>query len=465
MSDKRIDGLITQVTEGLAGLAAIMADPASVDFHAHRASFEALEKGVAAKAAVDASFAWLAELNGAGRLVGATDALEYLVSQLGVSRSEALNRLRQGRALFDPVPEPEPEPPSPSESAAEREVREAEARRRAAAEEEAQREARRRDASAEKRRVIEAELRRLFEHAVPGANELRAQALAEAEKRSVEDLRAWVRQAVLTANRATRKPDGRKDPLAVFKKRELNIHHQRADGMVVATMLLTPADAALLKATSLEREQGGAAEPDATDKRSMAQKRYDTVMDVIRNHAGERSHRRGAGSVVVSLTLSELENMDEDSRFQTSTGVELSPIDLLSLGQAKFDWVTIEDDRTHRLWVGRGQRTATLEQRIALLVKELVCSHPGCDRCIDECQVHHIIAWLLSGRTDIENLTLLCWRHHKNNNDRRDGSGNMGHAERDPETGRVGHRAAGAKTVRLNDSVAASKAASAKLRA
>lgn len=176
------------------------------------------------------------------------------------------------------------------------------------------------------------------------------------------------------------------------------------------------------------------------------------------------SQKHGAGSVVVSTTLAELESMTLDSRFPTSTGIELSPIDLLSLGEAKFDWVTVEDERTHRLWMDRGKRTATLEQRLALLVTELVCSQPGCDCPLDECQIHHLIAWILSGRTDIENLTLLCWRHHKNNNDHRDGSGNMGHAERDPDSGRVGHRAARSSTIRLNDSVAAGKSASARHR-
>ncbi|MGH3799574.1 MAG: HNH endonuclease signature motif containing protein [Pseudonocardiaceae bacterium] len=29
------------------------------------------------------------------------------------------------------------------------------------------------------------------------------------------------------------------------------------------------------------------------------------------------------------------------------------------------------------------------------------------------CEVHHILQWQYGGRTDLENLLMLCWVHHR----------------------------------------------------
>ena len=453
-----------------------MANPESVAFAAVHPSFEALETAMNHKAAIDASFAWLANLHEAGRMVGSTSTTQYLREKLGLSRAEAYNRLRQGAALYDPVPEPSPEAPPATESDEQRRAREAEKRRRAAEEEAAQHRARQAaaEASAEKRRVIEAELDHLSEHADPGAHALREQALKQSGWRGVEDLRAWVRDRVREANARARTPDGTRDQLAAWKKRFISFSQQDADGGVRISGYLPAAQAAALRAAlsynqsttwsdrESDSESGGAEEK---DKRSLGQRRADKLHEIVRGHSADKEPNRGGiGSVVVSVTLPELEEMGLDSRFPTNTGIYLSPLDMLVLGEASCDWMTVHDERGALLTLGRGKRTANLEQRIALLVTELTCSHPGCDRPVDECQIHHIIAWLLSGRTDIENLTLLCRLHHRDNNDKRDGSRGMGHAERDPASGRVGHRSAGSSTIRLNNSVAAGKSASARIR-
>ena len=229
---------------------------------------------------------------------------------------------------------------------------------------------------------------------------------------------------------------------------------------------LPAAQAAALKAAlSYNQSSTWAPEDDTTDKRSLGQRRADKLHEIVRGHGVDKEPTRGGvGSVLVSMTLAEIDGMSLADQFPTNTGVYLSPLDVLILGQASCDYVTVHDDRGALLTLGRARRTANLEQRIALLVTELTCTHPGCDRPVDDCQIHHLIAWVLSGRTDIENLTLLCRQHHRDNNDKRDGSRNMGHAERDPDSGRVGHRPAGSSKIRLNDAVAAGKSAAARIR-
>nr|WP_274709793.1 HNH endonuclease signature motif containing protein [Corynebacterium sp. c6VSa_13] len=111
------------------------------------------------------------------------------------------------------------------------------------------------------------------------------------------------------------------------------------------------------------------------------------------------------------------------------------------VGLARYDVGVLHDHDTGTvLHAGRSRRTASLLQRLALFAEQLVCSHPGCTQPACQTDVHHIVPWLKQGRTDIENLTLLCRRHHTDNNDNHDGAHNMGHAERDPHTGRAGHR-------------------------
>ena len=42
----------------------------------------------------------------------------------------------------------------------------------------------------------------------------------------------------------------------------------------------------------------------------------------------------------------------------------------------------------------------------------VVCALTGCDRPPDWTDSHHIVHWIDGGETKIENLTLLCRRHH-----------------------------------------------------
>ncbi len=66
---------------------------------------------------------------------------------------------------------------------------------------------------------------------------------------------------------------------------------------------------------------------------------------------------------------------------------------------------------TQPLAVGRSQRLATPAQRTALALRDrgcIICGLPA-----PECQTHHLAAWTHGGATDIDNLVLLCWAHHR----------------------------------------------------
>jgi hypothetical protein len=65
--------------------------------------------------------------------------------------------------------------------------------------------------------------------------------------------------------------------------------------------------------------------------------------------------------------------------------------------------------------VGRSTRTATAAQWKALVIRDQHCQAPGCKQPPSRCQAHHKKHWGPPhyGRTDLDNLELLCWHHHR----------------------------------------------------
>jgi Domain of unknown function (DUF222)/HNH endonuclease len=68
---------------------------------------------------------------------------------------------------------------------------------------------------------------------------------------------------------------------------------------------------------------------------------------------------------------------------------------------------------TQPLEVGRATRVVSPAQRTALSVRDGGCRFPGCDRPPGWCEAHHVRHWLHGGATDLDNLVLLCWTHHR----------------------------------------------------
>lgn len=69
------------------------------------------------------------------------------------------------------------------------------------------------------------------------------------------------------------------------------------------------------------------------------------------------------------------------------------------------------------LGLGRSARYAGAAQLHALAARDGGCLIPGCPVPAEGCDVHHPRAWRDGGRTDLENLGLLCPRHHRDVHD------------------------------------------------
>ena len=62
--------------------------------------------------------------------------------------------------------------------------------------------------------------------------------------------------------------------------------------------------------------------------------------------------------------------------------------------------------------VGRAKRVVTGPARRALNARDGHCLWPGCERPATWSVAHHVVHWVKGGSTDLENLVLLCHRHH-----------------------------------------------------
>lgn len=63
--------------------------------------------------------------------------------------------------------------------------------------------------------------------------------------------------------------------------------------------------------------------------------------------------------------------------------------------------------------VGRTHRLVTPAQRPALRVRDGGCVFIRCGRPVSWCDAHHVRSWLDGGATNLNNLVLLCRRHHR----------------------------------------------------
>ena len=79
----------------------------------------------------------------------------------------------------------------------------------------------------------------------------------------------------------------------------------------------------------------------------------------------------------------------------------------------------LEDTSSNRLYLGRRRRLASPAQIAALTVRDgRCCQFPGCTN-VRYLHAHHVRHWLYGGRTDIDNLILICTFHHGLIHDRR----------------------------------------------
>jgi hypothetical protein len=149
------------------------------------------------------------------------------------------------------------------------------------------------------------------------------------------------------------------------------------------------------------------------DERTPAQRRADALGEICRQWldmgerpsvAGERPH--------LALTVDA-----EALKAGAGTGEldHVGPVRSAVVRQLACDasvMRVVMAGRSEPLDVGRRTSVVPPAVRRAVIVRDRGCRFPGCDRPQAWCDAHHVVHWADGGRTALQNLVLLCRRHH-----------------------------------------------------
>ena len=184
------------------------------------------------------------------------------------------------------------------------------------------------------------------------------------------------------------------------------------DGMLVVRGRLSPEVGAVVQ-RALEAASDRLYH-DAEDKAevSVGQRRADALGLIAESAlAADRGTAGDRYQVVLHV---EADGLGDDaaagqSTLEDGTGVSAEMSRRLACDASKVVVAHARDGTV--LDVGRKTRTIPPAIRRALTTRDRRCRFPGCDAC--HCDAHHVRHWADGGATRLENLLLVCRRHHR----------------------------------------------------
>jgi hypothetical protein len=210
--------------------------------------------------------------------------------------------------------------------------------------------------------------------------------------------------------------------------------HEREDGMVEVRARLPKDEAAVLVAAiDAAKDQFGPppskpdtcrdAEPEPAPSVS-AYSNADALLDVARGFLNTAPQDRSGEDrtlVVVQVSAANLAKDVSDVPAGTSepaaavchiAGVgSVEPATAQKLACDSPLLGAVIDKHGKVLALGRTRRLVSKAQRRALLIRDGMCQYAGCHQT-RHLKAHHLVPWILGGRTDLQNLILPCQWHH-----------------------------------------------------
>jgi Domain of unknown function (DUF222) len=162
------------------------------------------------------------------------------------------------------------------------------------------------------------------------------------------------------------------------------------------------------------------------DPRSSAQRRADALGEICRQWldlaerpivAGEKPH------VTLTIDASTIGNgsVAHDALVQ-SEGDHVGPVHPEVVRRVACDASirrVVMAGPSEPLDVGRRTPVISPAMRRGVIARDRHCRFPGCDRPHTWCDAHHVVHWANGGPTAVQNLLLLCRRHHRMVHERR----------------------------------------------
>jgi hypothetical protein len=138
-------------------------------------------------------------------------------------------------------------------------------------------------------------------------------------------------------------------------------------------------------------------------------RRADALVALCSNRLAEDADADRA-TVVVHARLEDLVSDDGGAEIEGGTAIHAETARRL-LCDARIQ-VVIEDEEGEPMRLGRRSREPSAAMMRQLRYRDGECRFPGCGTRRFT-QAHHIVWWGEGGRTDLDNLVLICSFHHK----------------------------------------------------
>ena len=197
------------------------------------------------------------------------------------------------------------------------------------------------------------------------------------------------------------------DPKRYADEQAEQVHNRRLklstwmDGSVLLNGVFDPEGGAVLR-TALEplaRKSG------AHDDRDLEQRQGDALVEIA-SGGGPQAQIQVTSSIETLLGLTGA----------PAAEMELSlPISSRTIERLACDSSIVRillDSDSVVIDVGRSKRVVSEPARRALNARDGSCRWPGCERPATWSAAHHVVHWIRGGTTDLDNLILLCRRHH-----------------------------------------------------
>jgi hypothetical protein len=199
-------------------------------------------------------------------------------------------------------------------------------------------------------------------------------------------------------------PDGAQPEDKLADPKNILTYRRNAEGSMNFRGQIDPETAELF-----EKLLDKGSTPDPQETRSKEERQGDAFCDLI----GRVANPKGAATahLHVYLDLNTLTDAVGTATLESGCKLNASAVRRLACDGGFIPIVL--NGASRPLDVGQTRRLVTPSQRKALVARDRGCAYPGCCNPARWAEAHHIRHFADGGPTDLDNLVLLCRRHHR----------------------------------------------------
>ena len=197
-------------------------------------------------------------------------------------------------------------------------------------------------------------------------------------------------------------------------RRFVKIKTDPTDGMTVLFGRFDPITGALIESALSQKMDELWREEDPRHRATAGQRMADALSQLVTEETKDTEGRSRGARLLLIADYDVITRQLQNGRLADGTPIPVKKArDLACRAEilpAIFRGVSQPLD------LGRSRRIASPAQRIALVARDRACV--GCGASASWCQAHHVIPWAVGGKTDLDDMCLLCSRcHHKVHDD------------------------------------------------